>query len=60
MRNLTTQRISTTKDELDLRGTVGFFVSAESVTKLDEENSEFPYFSFPSQVVNDGGVVKDD
>jgi hypothetical protein len=41
------RRISTAIDALDLRGTVGFLASAESVTGLDEENSEFPYFSFP-------------
>jgi hypothetical protein len=52
-------RTSTAKDALDLRGMVGFFVSAESVTGLDGENSELPYFSFPSRVVSDG-VAKDD
>jgi hypothetical protein len=49
-------RISTAKDALDLRVTVGFFASAESVTGLGEENSEFPYFFFPLWVVSDGAV----
>jgi len=44
-------RISTAKDALDLRGMVGFFVSAESVTGFEEENSEFPYFSVPLRVL---------
>jgi hypothetical protein len=39
-------RISTARGALDLRGTVGFFVSEESVTGLDEEISEF--LTFPS------------
>jgi hypothetical protein len=51
MRN---SRISTTRGALDLRGTVGFFASAESVTGLDEENSEFSYCFFPLRVVSDG------
>jgi hypothetical protein len=44
--------MSTAKDALDLKGTVGFLY-------LREENSEKAYFSFPLQVVSDG-VVKDD
>lgn len=40
-------RISTIRSALDLRGTVGFFVSVGSVTELDEEKSEFTYCSFP-------------
>ena len=49
MRN---SKISTARGALDLRGTVGFLVSAESVTGLDEENSELPYCSFPLTVVS--------
>jgi hypothetical protein len=44
------------KDALDLRGTVVFLVSAESVTGLHEENSELPYFTVPLRVVSDGVV----
>ena len=47
-------RIWTVKGALDLRGTVGFLASGESVTGLDEENSELPYFSFPLGVDKDG------
>ena len=36
-------RVSSAKDTLDLRGMVNLFVSAESVTGLDEENSELAY-----------------
>jgi len=44
-------------DTLGLRGTVYFFVSAESVTGLDEENNEFAYFSVPLHVGSDGAVM---
>jgi hypothetical protein len=40
----------------DLRGTVSFFASEESVTGLDEEKSKFPYFSFPLRVGSDGAA----
>jgi hypothetical protein len=56
MRNSTATGMSTAKDALDLRGTVGFFVSMESVTGLHKENNEFPYFSVPLQVISDGVV----
>jgi hypothetical protein len=49
-------RISNARDALDLRGTVGFFASEESVTGLDEEKSKFPYFSFPLRVGSDGAA----
>jgi hypothetical protein len=51
-------KISTAKDALDLRGTAGFFVSTGSVTGLDDEKSEFPYFSFPLRVVSDWVMVR--
>ena len=54
MRN---SKISTARGALDLRGTVGFLVSAESVMGLGEENSELPYCSFPLTVVS---TVSDD
>jgi hypothetical protein len=49
MRN---SKIWTARGALDLRGTVGFLVSGESVTGLDEENSESAYCSFPLTVVS--------
>jgi hypothetical protein len=49
MRN---SKIWTARGALDLRGTVGFLVSGESVTGLDEENSGFAYCTFPLTVVS--------
>ena len=46
--------ISITRGALDLRGTVGFFASAERVTGLDKKENNFPYYSFPWQVDGDG------
>ena len=53
-------RTSTARGALDLRGTVGFFVSAENVTGLNEENSEFAYSFFPLLRVGSDGAAKDD
>jgi hypothetical protein len=51
-------RISTAGGALDLRRTVGFFASAESVMRLDKENSESPYFSFPLRAGSDIVIVQ--
>jgi len=43
---------------LDLRGTIGFFASIESVTNLNKKESIFPYYSFPWRVDGDGAVKR--